>query len=193
MARVKLLLSDTGPLFTLALAEALDLLGRLSIPVVLTDEVVHEATWNPRSEAAMRVRRWIDGKPDYLEIVETEVGRMAAELRRAGKNAPTDLGEESVLNAIKTGRAGEGPYVILFEESRLADPQFFGPRPVHAVSTRAFLVGLERAGILAQGDADALWRNVRSAKRNPNPAIIDIPSEVDGEETTWTPVPDDAS
>lgn len=192
MARVKLLLSDTGPLFTLALADALDLLGRLSVPVVLTDEVAHEATWNPQSEAATRVRRWIDAKPAYLEVVETEIGRMAAELRRAGHNTPSDLGEESVLNAIKTGRVGEGPYMILFEESRLADPQFYGPRPVHAVSTRAFLVGLERAGILSVGDADALWRTVRAARRNPNPAIIDIPSEVDGEETSWTPAPGDA-
>lgn len=192
MARVKLLLSDTGPLFTLALADALDLLGLLSMPVILTDEVVHEATWNPQSEAASRVRRWLDGKPPYLEVVATEIGRMAADLRHAGRNAPTDIGEESVVNAIKTGSVGEGPYMILFEESRLADPQFYGPRPVHVVSTRAFLVGLERAGLLPSGEADALWRAVKTAKRNPNPAIIDIPSEVDGEETSWTPVPGDA-
>ncbi|WP_448205235.1 hypothetical protein [Azospirillum sp. sgz302134] len=190
MARVKVLLADTGPLFTLALGDALDLLGRLSVPVVLTDEVVYEATWNTQSEAARLVRRWLDGKPDYLEVVETEVGHMAASLRRAGMNAPSDLGEESVLNAIKLGRVGEGPYMIVFEEARLADPQFYGPRPVHAVSTRAFLVGLERSGILTPGEADAVWQKVRGARRNPNPAIIDIPSEVDGEETRWIPAPD---
>ncbi|MGQ9364857.1 hypothetical protein [Azospirillum sp. ST 5-10] len=109
MARVTVVLADTGPLFTLALGQALDLLGRLSVPVVLTDEVVYEATWNPKSEAGRIIRAWIDGKPSYLEIVETEVGRMAAALRRSGMNAPSDLGEEPVLNAIKLGRVGDGP------------------------------------------------------------------------------------
>ncbi|MGQ9364856.1 hypothetical protein [Azospirillum sp. ST 5-10] len=80
--------------------------------------------------------------------------------------------------------------MILFEESRLADPQFYGPRPVHSVSTRAFLTGLERTGALPAGAAESIWRNVRAARRNPNPAIIDIPSETDGVETSWLPDPE---
>jgi hypothetical protein len=51
-------------------------------------------------------------------------------------------------------------------------------------ATRAFLVGLERAGAIAS--ADEVWERARRVGRNANPAIVDIPSVV-GEPTEWVP------
>jgi hypothetical protein len=181
MARVSVLLPDAGPLFTLAAAEALDLLGAAELDVVLTDEVAFEATRNEASTAASRIRTWLATKPPYLRTVETEIGAVARVARAQGLE-PRDLGEESLLNAIRMGSVGPGPYLVLFEDTRLIDPQFFGPRPVHLVSTRAFLVGLERAGAIAS--ADEVWERARRFGRNANPAILDIPS-VANEPTEW--------
>lgn len=85
-----------------------------------------------------------------------------------------------------SGDAGEGPFLVLFEEDKFADPGFYGRQTVHSVTTLGLLVRLERDGIVAS--ADEIFATMRSNGREGVKAIIlDRPHRAsrDGADTTW--------
>jgi hypothetical protein len=69
-----LIVTDTSPLSTLALADALDTLLRPGIPVSIPDAVYVEATQVRRAAGASRIVEWINKHLDRVRIVPTEVG-----------------------------------------------------------------------------------------------------------------------
>ncbi len=79
-----LIVTDTSPLITLALADALDLLLRPSIPVSIPDAVYIEATRVRTAAGASRIVEWMN---DHLDGSESSLPRSVwtgnAALRRA--------------------------------------------------------------------------------------------------------------
>lgn len=185
--RISLLLPDTSPLISLAQAtvqrndgvDYLDLLLEADLPIYVTDQVKWEATKLKKGghPIASAIDAWFTRHPEVHEA-PTKIGAMRAAAEAAGvlnKKMLEDQGEESVLQAIRSGAIPAGPYLFLFEEDRLADPSFFGIYPVHVVSLYGFLVGLERSRIIPS--ADAVLNAIRKAGRpNAKADIIDRPT-----------------
>jgi hypothetical protein len=163
--RVSLIIPDTSPLISLAYATVaakdgtnyLDLLLAAGLPIYVTDQIKWEATRlkSTGNPIAKCIDGWFANHPEVQEA-PTKIGaiRAAAEASNTlSKKTLEDLGEESSLEAIKSGSIPAGPYMFLFEEDRLADPSFFGIYAVHVVSLYGFLVGLERSKIILSADA----------------------------------------
>jgi hypothetical protein len=184
--RTGLLITDSSPLFSFSYGDCLDLLILPGLPVFLTDQVRWEAT-RSGNEISRRIAGWLLRADRAVTEVETVIGRLRAAAEASGRmdrRSMQNLGEESVLSAIRTGALPLGPYLFLFEEDRLVDPSFFGRYPVHIVSTMGYLVGLERSGLI--GDADAVLARIRGTGRRLKGDIIDRPSRQGGE-TLWRP------
>lgn len=200
MRQTKVLLPDAGPLFSLASIDALDLLLKLDIPIRLTDYVAWEAT-RSGSETAQRIARWIEGNPGIIEVVETEVGADRIRKEKAGiADRRKDVGEDSVFEAVKNEYMGAGPFVFLFEDEKMLRQvgiSFFDKYPVHLMTTFAWLVALERRGVIP--DADAVFADIRGLGASSTPSdspprpgvrktLIDrAHRDAKGEDTTWKP------
>ena len=188
MPRVKVVVPDAGPLFSFASIDALELLSKAGLPIVLTDYVEWEAT-KSGSETAERIRRWIRDEHEAVTVIPTETGAARIEAERKGvAKKRSHFGEITIQDAIADGTLGDGPYLFLFEEKRFIDPGFFGMHPVHSVTTLGFLVGLERSGLIS--DADLVFSKMRSNGREGVLAVIlDRPYRADreAEDTVWRP------
>ena len=80
-----LIVADTSPLITLALADAIELLLRPSIPVSIPDGVYIEATRIRTAAGASRIVEWMNDRLDRVRIVPTRsVSTSSAASRRAG-------------------------------------------------------------------------------------------------------------
>ena len=64
-----LIVTDTSPLITLAVADSLESLLRINPPIRIPDAVYAEATRNRTAAAASRIAAWIDDNPDQVRIV----------------------------------------------------------------------------------------------------------------------------
>jgi len=199
----KLILPDASPLFSLVAVDALDLLLKLDMRVVLTDYIVFEAT-RTGSPTALRIADWIatNKANGDVEIVDTEVGADRIRKELAGiRDKRKDVGEDSIFEAIKNEYVAPGPYVFLFEDEKMlrqVGMTFFDKYPVQLTTTYAFLVELERRGAIP--DADEIFANVRglSAPLVPSPypprpgvrkTLVDRAHRDDNDEdTSWAPV-----
>lgn len=189
--RTKVLLPDSGPLFSFVSVEGgLDLLLSPGLPIVLTDYIEWEAT-RSGSDSAKEIKAWIAGHRNQITIVNTELGqaRIARELTgTVSKKDRRNIGEVTVFEALATGDVGDGPFLFLFEEDKFVDPGFYGRHPVHSVTTYGFLVGLERSGIIAA--ADEIFQAMRTNGREGIKAVIidrAHRAERGGNDTTWRP------
>jgi hypothetical protein len=70
----RLIVTDTSPLFTLVLADALDVLLKPGLPVSIPDAVYIEATRVRGAPGADRIVEWIDAPLDVVRIVPTDIG-----------------------------------------------------------------------------------------------------------------------
>lgn len=162
MRQVKVVLPDAGPLFSLASINALDLLLKLDMQIVLTDYVEWEAT-RSGSESAKRIAQWLADNKRMVEVVPTETGADRIRKEKAGiADKRKDVGEDTVFEAIKNEYVGPGPYMFLFEDEKMLRQvgiSFFDKYPVHMMTTYGWLVALERRGVIP--DADAVFAEIR--------------------------------
>lgn len=152
-----LLLPDAGPLITLAYANALDLLFKPAWTVQIVDMVIHELTRN-QTPSSQVIEAWVSR--NAVQILPTRVFQHYLKLQ-ASSPTPTksNLGELATQEAM-TEFAMQDPAsigVFLFEDHRIARASFVLPVNCRKVSTRAFLIFLERKGWLES--ASAVERN----------------------------------
>ncbi len=154
---IRVLIPDTGPLISLAIGEALDLLLAVSddVRIVITDVVEFEATH--RAQAYLdgaAINAFLHANAPRVEVMPTTVGQLAlADARRraeagAAWTLPPDLGELSITNfviSLRTVNPGD-PMLVLTEDDWFATNTYALPGNVHLLSTAAFLDGLEAAG-----------------------------------------------
>lgn len=148
------LLPDAGPLITLAYADALDLLFRPGWSVRLVDMVWHEVTRNqtPTSE---KIRQWVTAHA--LPILPTRIFQHYSQRLAGGDAKRSNLGELSIQEIMNEFALAEEPAtgVFLFEDHKIARASFLLPDTCHKVSTRAYLLFLERRGLLEDGQTAA--------------------------------------
>jgi hypothetical protein len=187
--RTKLILPDSGPLFSFAAVDGgLELLLEAGLPIILTDYILWEAT-RSGSPTAILIGEWVADHPGAISVVETERGqdRIAREKTGvASKKQRRNVGEQTIFEALSEGDLGDGPFLFLFEDDVFVDPGFYGVYPVHSVTTLGFLVGLERSRLIE--DADAVFKSMRSnGRRGVKGIVVDWPyrAQRDADDTTW--------
>jgi len=151
-----ILLPDAGPLITLAYADALDLLFKPGWSVQLVDMVWHEITRNqtPTSE---KIHQWVS--LHSLPILSTRIFRQYSEALAKGdaKFKKSNLGElsiQEIMNGFALAETHPNG-VFLFEDHKIARASFLLPDTCRKVSTRAYLLFLERRGLLGDGQTAA--------------------------------------
>lgn len=164
--KISLIVTDAGPLITLAMAQALDTLLLLNVPLIVPDMVEYEVVSHADKPGALEVMHWLEQHRDRVEIGATEVFdeflallavRPDLRSRGRGEEAAGELLARELLNRVDVA-------ILLFEDSALRKANFLRRMPdnVLLMSTSSFLHGLQRRGLL--DDADAILRRAVSLR-----------------------------
>lgn len=172
---IRIVIPDAGPLISLALGDALDVLLLVSsdVRIVLTDIVEFEVTHRgDRYADAVVIQEFISKQADRIEVRETTIGRLAIdEYKRktlAGEQAslPKDSGELSITGfilSLRTVNPGE-PMLVIVEDDWFSANAYAVPGNVHLLSTAALLGGLEALGRIPS--AAAIRNKIQAARPN---------------------------
>lgn len=150
---ISLIVTDSGPLITLAIARSLDVLFLSNLPVIVPDMVRHEVIQDRSKPGAALVAEWIRlNDPRRLTVSPTEVFEEFMLLKSVNPATKTrNRGEQAAAEVL--GRELEGKdfgAVLLFEDSAVRKTNFLIRLPdcVVVISTSEFLFGLERRGLI---------------------------------------------
>jgi hypothetical protein len=153
-----LIVSDTSPLFTLALADSLDTLLRPGLSVRIPDAVFIEATRVHGAPGAEQIVEWINAHLDMVSIIPTDIGIDQQRRLEEGRSI-RGLGEQAAVEVLdrflRTDPAAEA--VLLFEDTDIERRRAIVDERVGVISTGDFLRTLEcvAAGVrLAAGQRD---------------------------------------
>ena len=161
-----LIVTDTSPLFTLALADSLDVLLRPGLAVTIPDAVYLEATRVHGAPGAGRIVEWINAHLDMVRIVPTDIGIDQQRRLEEGRSI-RGLGELAAIEALerfmRVNPVAEA--LLLFEDSDIEKRRAVVDQRVSLISTGDFLRELETAGLIQSSEyvldqAAAQGRNV---------------------------------
>lgn len=166
----KLIVSDTGPLITLAAANSLDYLLYPGIPIYLPDAVLYEATVNSAALGAVSIASWVQANSKQVHPIATEAYANFQTLReRNPSHRQRDLGERAALEAIRYGvvLTSSERAILITEDDRVVRGSFLilaeDRERVIPITTMDFLVGLETAGRI--NSAEEIYRLAEDAGR----------------------------
>jgi hypothetical protein len=168
-----LIVTDTSPLITLALAGSLDALLRPGLPLSIPDAVYVEATRVRAAAGAGEIVEWMNAHLDQVRIVPTEVG--IDQQRRLEEGRPTRaLGEQAALEVLDRFLIGNrvAEALLLFEDSDIAKRQAIIDERVSLITTGDFLRELEAAGLIQSADRilDQAAERGRNVERQRQPS-----------------------
>jgi hypothetical protein len=148
-----LIVTDSGPLITLAIAGSLDVLFLPNLPVIVPDMVRHEVIQDLSKPGAALVAEWIRcSDPHRLSVRPTEVFEEFMLLRSMNPATKTkNRGEQAAAEVLGRGLESQDfGAVLLFEDSAVRKTNFLTRLPdcVVVTSTSEFLFGLESRGLL---------------------------------------------
>lgn len=166
-----LIVTDTSPLFTLVLADALDALLRPGLPVSIPDAVYIEATRVHGAPGADRIVAWINDHLDAVRIVPTDIGIDQQRRLEEGRSI-RGLGEQAAIETLERFLRGNpaAEALLLFEDSDVQKRRAIVDERVSLISTGEFLRELETAGLIQSTDyildqAAARGRNVEKQRQ----------------------------
>jgi hypothetical protein len=166
-----LIVTDTSPLFTLVLADALDTLLRPSLAVSIPDAVYFEATRVHGAPGAEQIVEWINAHLDAVRIIPTDIGIDRQRRLEEGRSIRR-LGEQAAIETLdrflRADPAAEA--LLLFEDSDVAKRRAIVDQRASLISTGDFLRELEVAGLIQSADfildqATARGRNVERQRQ----------------------------
>ena len=165
MRRCRVLILDAGPFNSLWVANALELLLKLDLPITLVDAVYDEMTSDLSYAKDADVKAFVDNHRPPFHIVETAQGLAERERRARGEPPKRNAGEVAMADFLTAEDGldawldtGE-PVLILTEDMRAARRLFLPEARVHVLGTIGLLRGMERMGMIAS--ADAVLREMR--------------------------------
>lgn len=177
MSRVyTLIVTDTSPLITLAVADELDVLLRAGLKIEIPDAVYSEATRVPTAPGANRIKDWINANSEQVRIVPTEIGIDQRKRLEDGRTVK-DMGEQAALETLDIflAKNADGEALLLFEDSDIRRRRAVVDDRVSLISTGDFLRELQTARLIQSADhildeAARTGRNVemqRAAAQDP--------------------------
>jgi hypothetical protein len=148
-----LIVTDTSPLITLALADALDVLLRPGIAVSIPDAVYIEATRIRSAAGGSRIVEWINDHLDNVRIVPTEVGIDQQRRIEEGRTIRA-LGEQAALEVLErflsSNKSAEA--LLLYEDTDIARRRAIVDERVSLISTGDLLRELEAAHLIQSAE-----------------------------------------
>ena len=154
---IALIVTDAGPLITLAVADALDTLKLLGVRIVIPDMVKFEVTRHASKPGAQAFLAWLDENADAVEIGATEeyaefVELLALNPALRSRNRG-ELAAAEILAAELAGGVDAG--LLLFEDTDIRKANFLVriPDKVLILSTSTFLHGLQRRQLITDAEA----------------------------------------
>ncbi len=161
-----LIVTDTSPLFTLLLADALDTLLRPGLAVSIPDAVYIEATRVHGAPGAEQIMEWINAHLDLVRIVPTDIGIDQQRRLEEGRSI-RGLGEQAAIETLERFLRGnpDAEALLLFEDSDIEKRRAIVDQRASLISTGDFLRELETAGLIQSTDfildrAAAQGRNI---------------------------------
>jgi len=136
----KLIVTDTSPLITLAMANELDILLRAGVPIEIPDAVYIEATRVRTAPGANQIGAWINDHSDLVRIVPTETG--IDQQRRLEEGRPIrGLGEQASIEALDIflAKNPDAQALLLFEDTDISKRRAVVDERVSLISTGDFL------------------------------------------------------
>ena len=168
---VRIIVTDTSPLFILVLADALDALLRPGLPVHIPDAVFNEATRVRGAPGADDIVEWINANLDFVMIVPTAIGIDQRRRLDEGRSV-RGMGEQSAIEALDRFLATEptAAAILLFEDTDVQRRRAVIDERVSLVSTGDFLRELEMAKLIQSAGfvldaAAARGRNIDRQRR----------------------------
>ena len=165
-----LIVTDTSPLFTLVLADALDVLLRPGLAVSIPDAVYIEATRVHGAPGAGQIMEWINAHLEMVRIVPTDIGIDQQRRLEEGRTI-RGLGEQAAIETLERFLRGNpnAEALLLFEDSDIEKRRAIVDQRVSLISTGDFLRELETAGLIQSTDfildqAAAQGRNVEKQR-----------------------------
>src|ERR1700677_4366496 len=136
----RLIVTDMSPLFTLVLADALDVLLRPGLPVSIPDAVYIEATRVRGAPGADRIVEWINAHLERVRIVPTDIGIDQQRRIEEGRSI-RGLGEQAAIEALERflRSDAEARALLLFEDTDIERRRAVVGERVDLISTRDFL------------------------------------------------------
>lgn len=186
---VDLIIPDSGPLISLAHANRLDLVEVFDRPVAVLDVVKLECLKKREAPDYEILKSWFDRSGNAVRIVDTPLCatyQKALEDERSGRNprATRGLGDATfgwlLPNLGDVVAPGAIPLVLL-EDRNLSLTLDLGL--AHILSTRAWLSGLERAGVIES--AAEVIEQINRHGRNLSTLQADRPVERDNRKSGW--------
>lgn len=190
MTPVNLIIPDAGPLISLAHAGRLDLVEVFNRPVAVIDVVKLECLKKPDSPDHAVMKAWFHNNSNAIRIIETPIRpvyEQALQEEVSGENprATRGLGDAAygwlLPNIDLVAPRGTIPLVLTEDKNlsiTLADHQV-----AHILSTRAWLAGLENAGVIES--AEEIIAEIGRHGRSLSTLQVDRPTEIDEDETDW--------
>jgi len=163
-----LIVTDTSPLFTLVLANALDVLLRPGLAVSIPDAVYVEATRVHGAPGAEQIVEWINAHLDTVRIIPTDIG-IDQQRRLEERRSIRGLGEQAAIEALERFLRSDpkAEALLLFEDSDVESRRAVVDARVSLISTGDFLRELEAAGLIQSTDQilDAATEQGRNVER----------------------------
>jgi hypothetical protein len=162
--KLSIIVTDSGPLITLGVAQALDALLLPKLPVIVPDMVRFEVIRDLEKPGAREVADWIRAHQPYrVRVASTVVFEEFEVLRRINSaTKTTNRGEQAAAEVLSRELEEQDHGAILVFEDSLVRKQNFLirlPDEVVVTSTSEFLFALEAHGLLT-GAAAVLARAV---------------------------------
>ncbi len=161
---VRIIVSDTPPLITLAAAKSLDYLLYPALPVIIPDAVFSRRRMSPGKLGAQEILDWYREHTDAVRVEPTEAFATAQLVARAGRRS-RDLGERAALEVIRNYPLAEQERALLLSDDRNRRVVVIDPDRLILLTTWDYLRQLEEAQRIQS--ADAVIEAVRAAGRNP--------------------------
>ena len=171
--RAKLIVTDTGPLITLAAADSLEYLLYPDVPVYVPDAVLYAATIKSDALGAQSIAAWVQDHTERVHPLLTQTfANFLASVDKGLTRPDRDMGERAALEAIRyaldlgieeravflteDGRALSGGFLVTIEDRDRMIP----------ITTRDSLEGLEAAGRINSADQRAEDAGRLASKRS---------------------------
>lgn len=190
MTPVDLIIPDAGPLISLAHAGRLDLIAVFERPVAILDIVRLECLKKPSSPDFAVMQAWFAQHDNGIRIIETPLlalyqTALAQEADGSNRRATLGLGDAAyswLLPNIDLV-AARGTIPLVLTEDRNLSITLGDHKVAHILSTRAWLTGLERAGVIDSA-ADIIAAIGRHG-RGLSALAVDRPVGSDSDRSDW--------
>lgn len=194
--QIKVVIPDAGPLISLSIVDALDVLlvFKETVRIVITDFVEFEVTrYRDKRVDAQRICDFIARNAGVIEIQETLYGKSMKEMFKlkerfdedanfkemmisAGISPPSlpkDVGELSIVSfATELIKSPPGiPVLILAEDDFFLHSGAATSGNAHILSTRSFLETLQSLGKVK--DALSIWQQIQVVRPTVNATRVD--------------------